>query len=63
MVAARYYGDARMMAGALHASSRSAESYDYVNQFVDLTHDFADGERPAPPPSPAISEAPRATEE
>ncbi|MGA2271115.1 MAG: alginate lyase family protein [Bryobacteraceae bacterium] len=50
MIAARYYRDARMLAGARQASSRSAESYDYVNQFANLTHDFADGEKPAAPP-------------
>lgn len=50
MVAARYYRDARMLAGARQRSSDQGESHDYINQFTSLTHDFARGETPAHPP-------------
>jgi hypothetical protein len=50
MVAARYYRDARMLAGARQRSSDQGESHDYINQFTSLTHDFALNETPAPPP-------------
>jgi hypothetical protein len=50
MIAARYYRDPRMLAGARETPSGNRESHDYINQFTRLTHDFAPGETPAPPP-------------
>ena len=50
MIAARYYRDRRMLAGARAAPSTDRESHDYINQFAALTHDFAESETPSGPP-------------
>jgi hypothetical protein len=50
MIAARYYRDARMLAAAREPSSSQSESHDYISRFAGLTHDFAQGEAPTPPP-------------
>jgi hypothetical protein len=50
MIAARYYRDVRMLAAARQVNSQGSESHDYVNHFTRLTHDFAIGAAPLPPP-------------
>jgi hypothetical protein len=48
MIAARYYRDSLMLAGAREAPSGNSESHDYINHFTRLTHDFAAGETSVP---------------
>ena len=54
MVAARYYRDPRMLAGARRPASDQGESHDYINQFTSLTHDFTENETPPAPPVTAL---------
>lgn len=50
MIAARYYRDPAMLAQARDGRPFGANTSEYVNYFTTLTHDFAEGEDPGPPP-------------
>ena len=50
MIAARYYRDPLMLAQARDGRPFGANTSDYTNHFATLTHDFAEGENPGPPP-------------
>ena len=51
MIAARYYGDASMLAQARISRPQTDSTTDYTNEFGTLTHDYADGETPGLPPT------------
>ena len=50
MIAARYYRYALMLQLARKGRPHGAAGSDKVNHFTTLTHDFAEGENPGPPP-------------